>query len=221
VTGAGRGPDPAPVGAGGAPSPPEDPAHVLGPEWQPGPDGLLFRRGARVILLDDDDRVLLLRGHDVDEPGRRWWFTVGGGIDAGESDRDAAVREVLEETGLLLTADDLDGPVFTRSAIFDFFARTCRQDEVFFLARLTGPASLSTSGWTDVERRVVDDLRWWPLDELARVTEEVFPAGLADLVSGLLGGWDGRTRHLGLASSLRARRAQGSGRADRATDDDT
>lgn len=179
------------------------PAHILGPEWRPGPDGLLFRRGARVILLDDADRVLLLRGHDADEPERSWWFTVGGGIDDGEDERAAAVREVLEETGLVLAAEELHGPVFTRSAIFDFFARTCRQDEVFFLARIRAAGVLSTAGWTDVERRVVDDLRWWALDDLARVTEEVYPAGLAGLVAGLLGGWDGRTRHLGLASSLR------------------
>ncbi len=178
------------------------PVHGLGPEWRPGPDGLLFRRGARVIVLDDDDRVLLLRGHDADQPERGWWFTVGGGIDEGETDLAAAVREVWEETGIELRAEDLQGPVFTRSAIFDFFARTCRQDEVFFLARLHGEATITTGGWTDVERRFVDDLRWWHPDALAQVTEEVFPHGLAQLVSGLLGGWDGRTRHLGLASSV-------------------
>lgn len=176
-------------------------AHTLGPEWRMGPDGLLFRRGARVIVLDDADRILLLRGHDADRPERRWWFTVGGGIDRGESDRDAAVREVREETGIGLQAQDLVGPVFTRSAIFDFFARTCRQDEVFFLTRVPAEARISTDGWTDVERRFVDDLRWWHLDALAQVREEVFPHGLATLVAGLLGGWDGRTRHLGLATS--------------------
>ena len=74
----------------------------LGAEWVLGTDGLRFRRAARVILLDDSDRVLLLRGHDVDQPERGWWFTVGGGIDAGEDARAAAVREVREETGLVL-----------------------------------------------------------------------------------------------------------------------
>ena len=171
----------------------------LGAEWVLGDDGLRFRRAARVILLDDDDRVLLIRGHDVDQPERSWWFTVGGGIDPGEDARSAAVREVREETGLVLEAAELVGPVFTRSAVFDFFAESCRQDEEIFLARVVvrdDDTVLSRDGWTDLELDVLDELRWWELDALRRVTEEVFPQGLADLVRGLLPRWDGVIRHL-------------------------
>jgi len=175
------------------------PVHVFGPEWVPGPDGMLQRSAARVILLDEDDRVLLVRGHDVDAPERSWWFTVGGGIDAGEDARAAAVREVREETGIRIAPGDLVGPVYTRCALFDFAARTCRQDEELFVARVRSTdLVLSRDGWTDVEHDVIDELRWWAVDELARVTIEVFPAGLADLVRDVLV-WDGTTRHLGLA----------------------
>ena len=73
---------------------------ALGDDWTPGPDGLPWRRAARVILLDEADRLLLVRGHDTDQPDRGWWFTVGGGIGVGETSRDAAVREMREETGL-------------------------------------------------------------------------------------------------------------------------
>ena len=182
------------------------PAHALGPDWVMGEDGLRTRRAARVILLDQDDRVLLVRGHDADQPSRSWWFTVGGGIDAGEDSRAAAVREVREETGLLLRPEDLVGPVFTRSAVFDFVAEHCRQDEDIYLARLDAGAAaeataLSRAGWTDLERDVIDELRWWDLEDLAREELEVFPEGLAALVRSLLPGWDGRTRRLGLGAA--------------------
>lgn len=172
------------------------PAQRLGPGWQVGPDGVPYRRGARVIVLDDVGRVLLMRGNDAGRPDRHWWFTLGGGIDEGESDRDAAAREVREEAGLVVHPADLVGPVFTRRAVFDFFAITCRQDEVYFLARVSGAVVLATHGWTEVERRFVTDLRWWEPGALAEVEEEVFPAGLATLVADLAAGWDGRTRRL-------------------------
>ncbi len=179
----------------------EPPVQGLGPDWTRGPDGLLHRRGARVILLDEHDRVLLIRGHDLDQPERSWWFVVGGGIDEGESALDAAVREVREETGIELAADEVLGPVFTRSAIFDFFREHCRQDEEIFLARVPSSSFVveDRSRWTTLEQDVIDELRWWTLAELALVEIEVFPEGLATLVESLLPQWDGVTRHLGLA----------------------
>ena len=186
----------------GAPADDGRPPDRLGPEWVRGADGVRFRRGARVVLLDADDRVLLLRGHDVDQPERSWWFTVGGGIGDGEDPRAAACREAHEEVGVALAPADLTGPVFTRSAVFDFLAEHCRQDEVFFLARV-GQAldadAVDRSGWTPVELESVDEVRWWTLADLDRTTEQVYPEGLAHLLRPLLGGWDGVTRDLGRA----------------------
>jgi 8-oxo-dGTP pyrophosphatase MutT (NUDIX family) len=173
---------------------------VLGDDWVLGADGLRFRRAARVLLLDAEDRLLLVRGHDADQPERSWWFTVGGGIDPGEDARAAAVREVREETGLVLDPGALVGPVLTRTGIFDFFAERCRQEEEFFVARVEQALdtdAVARDGWTAVEQDVLDELRWWHLDDLDAETREVFPAGLPDLVRPLLRGWDGVTRHLG------------------------
>nr|WP_233571528.1 NUDIX domain-containing protein [Cellulomonas triticagri] len=175
---------------------------MLGDGWVLGDDGLRYRRAARVLLLDADDRLLLVRGHDVDQPERSWWFTVGGGIDPGESAPDAALREVREETGLVLDPGALVGPVLTRTGIFDFYAQRCRQDEEFFLARVDHALdtdAVDRVGWTALEQDVLDELRWWDLAELdvEGETREVFPEGLADLVRGLLTGWDGVVRHLG------------------------
>jgi 8-oxo-dGTP pyrophosphatase MutT (NUDIX family) len=192
---------------------PVDPVDPVGEdpfasEWRLGEDGLWFRRGARVLLLREAPRapggveLLLVRGHDADQPERSWWFTVGGGIGEDEAPDAAAVRELAEETGIAVDRADLVGPVFERSAVFDFLARTCRQDELLYLARLPAGAGedLSTAGWTDVEGDVLDELRWWALPDLAAAEAagaEVYPAGLSALVSGLVAGWDGVLRRIG------------------------
>jgi 8-oxo-dGTP pyrophosphatase MutT (NUDIX family) len=170
---------------------------ALGPDWVLGPDGLRHRRAARVIVLDDAGRALLVRGHDADQPERSWWFTVGGGIDAGETAVEAALRELREEAGLTLAPEDLEGPVMTRAGIFHFFAETCRQDEVFFVARVGAGHVPVADGWTDVEREVLDELRWLTAEELRAQPYEVFPTALPDVVDALAGGWDGTVRHLG------------------------
>lgn len=174
----------------------------LGPDWVPGPDGLRERRAARVIVLDEHGRVLLVRGHDSDQPDRSWWFTVGGGIEPGEDEVTAALRELAEETGLRLGSQDLLGPVATRSAVFDFFSEHCRQHESLFLARVPAASALSAAGWTALEREVVDEVAWWEPEALREADIEVFPALLPDLVENLHAGWDGRTRHLGEEDGL-------------------
>ncbi|MDO8107827.1 NUDIX domain-containing protein [Isoptericola sp. b441] len=168
----------------------------LGPDWTLGADGRWHRRGARVLLLDEQDRLLLARGHDADRPERSWWFTVGGGIDEGESARQAAARELFEETGLRLDAERLVGPVLRRAAVFDFWALPVRQDEVFFLARIADAPELVADGWTAIERDFMDELAWWDLDDLEAQHLEVFPARLPAVVRGLLNGWDGVLRTL-------------------------
>lgn len=173
----------------------------LGPDWVPGPDGIPRRDGARVVVLDAADRVLLVRGHDAGDPDRSWWFTVGGGIEAGESPREAAVRELYEETGVRADPAQLEGPVLRRSSIFDFVAVTCRQDEEYFLLRLDHAddalGTAAQSGWTELEANVLDELRWWRLEDLAAHADtgaEVFPLGLAGMLREWLTGWDGVTR---------------------------
>lgn len=189
---------PAPGGAASADAA-GDRTTSLGPDWEVGPDGLRSRRAARVLVLDDDGRALLVRGHDVDEPGRSWWFTVGGGIDAGESAREAAARELFEETGIVCAPEALVGPVVERSALFRFLRETCRQDEEFFVVRVPGRGEVpSRDGWTDAERELLDEMRWMSAAELRAEQREVFPESLPELVEELAAGWDGVVRRLGV-----------------------
>lgn len=54
------------------------------------------RIGAVVIVLDPDDRVLLVK-----PTYKEGWQLPGGGVHAGESVADAAARELKKETGLI------------------------------------------------------------------------------------------------------------------------
>ena len=53
--------------------------------------------GANAIIFDDDGGILLEKRSD-----NGWWGLPGGHVEIGESAQDAVVREVLEETGLVV-----------------------------------------------------------------------------------------------------------------------
>jgi 8-oxo-dGTP pyrophosphatase MutT (NUDIX family) len=140
---------------------------------------------------------LLIRGHEADKPDRAWWFTVGGGIDAGETPLEAALRELHEETGLVLGPDDLVGPVMTRSGLFHFFAESVRQDEVFYLARVPTGTMPAVTAWTDLEVSLLEAIEWLSPTALREQSLEYFPAELPAAMERLASGWDGTVVHLG------------------------
>ena len=152
------------------------------------------RPAARVVLLDDADRVLLFEGADPARTHEPFWFTVGGGIEPGEELRAAAAREVREETGLRLGEDDLVGPVWVRDVLFTFDGTPYSSREWFFVARCQNGLVVDTSGFDDVEVATVLRHRWWSADELHRTGEVFYPLQLAQLLPAAASGWDGVTR---------------------------
>jgi ADP-ribose pyrophosphatase YjhB (NUDIX family) len=61
------------------------------------------------LAYDDSGRLLLVqRGN---EPGRGLWAPPGGRVEPGEDDATALVREMAEETGLVVQPGDLVGRV--------------------------------------------------------------------------------------------------------------
>ena len=141
------------------------------------------RQAARVLLLDDRDRLLLFGGADPHVPEVHFWFTPGGGIEPGETLEQGALRELREETGC--TQVQLSGPVWTRTAEFIFEGEAIRSLETYFLARVA-EWDVDTRGFTDLERRAVHTHRWWTLAELLDATETLYPTALPVLFRDLL-----------------------------------
>jgi 8-oxo-dGTP diphosphatase len=59
-------------------------------------------QGIAAAIIVDDGRVLMIRRRVAE--GELSWAFPAGGIEAGESPEDAAVRETAEETGLTVAA---------------------------------------------------------------------------------------------------------------------
>ncbi|MFI6819405.1 NUDIX hydrolase [Micromonospora sp. NPDC050187] len=145
------------------------------------------RRAARVLLLDAAGRVLLFRGIDPARPDFGYWFTPGGGLDAGEEPAVGAARELAEETGLRLAPAELGPAVWRETVEFPFDGVWYRQEQDFFLVRV--PAwEVDTTGFDEVERASVTGHHWWSRDELAVTTERYYPVDLPALLTRVLGG---------------------------------
>jgi ADP-ribose pyrophosphatase YjhB (NUDIX family) len=61
------------------------------------------------IIKDPGGRLLLIRRGHAPEAGR--WSLPGGRVEPGESDQQAVIREIREETGLEIECDQLIGSV--------------------------------------------------------------------------------------------------------------
>lgn len=138
------------------------------------------REAVRAIVLDPDDRVLLVRwvneDHDVDV-----WLTPGGGLDEGEDPDEGLRRELREETGL--DAFEAGPLIWMRTHAFPWYGRTVEQRETFVLVRVPRfevrlTAELAVEG--------VREIRWWTLEEIEASSATFAPRRLAVLLRDLL-----------------------------------
>jgi ADP-ribose pyrophosphatase YjhB (NUDIX family)/GNAT superfamily N-acetyltransferase len=141
------------------------------------------RRAARVVLLDPDDRVLLMR-YDDGPPNGRHWTTPGGGAEAGEDYPAAALRELAEETGW--TDIELRDEVLSRVFEMEYAGQMVRQDERMYLARTQQPQREIRGVEAMHAADGIAAWRWWTLPELESTTEDIWPRGLAAMISGWL-----------------------------------
>jgi TDG/mug DNA glycosylase family protein len=140
------------------------------------------RAAVRALVLDSDNRVLLIRYVSPAEQAL-WWVLPGGAVDPGESPEAALRRELAEEVG---TGLDPGQCVWTREFVFPFGERWYRQAERIYLTQVDAVELAPALTQAELAEEGVHEHRWWTADELEASGERFAPRRLPTLVRDLL-----------------------------------
>ncbi|TCN34244.1 8-oxo-dGTP pyrophosphatase MutT (NUDIX family) [Kribbella orskensis] len=122
-----------------------------------------LRPAARGVVLDQDDRILLLRFEFDDRP--RVWAAPGGGVEPGESAHDALVRELREEVGI--EAPDDPPHLWHQVVVADGHAKG--YDGVindYYLVRLDSFTPSGAMSPEELRAENVHGHQWWSVSDL-------------------------------------------------------
>ena len=128
-----------------------------------------MRKRAGIILIHEGKLALMERHRQ----GRHYFAFPGGGVDEGETDEQAAIREAMEELGIEVGIAQKAATIL----------REGRRDQVYFLVKWLGGEYGTGTGEefdeVDEENGTYNPV-WMPLGEL--LEKNVVPRGLAELV---------------------------------------
>ncbi len=152
-----------------------------------------IRLTARILVLNERDEVLTLEAYDVNNTPTDFWETPGGDLEPDESFEDAAKRELLEETGLVVQR--LGSHVWVRRKTVPAWGISRMLpsvdeiviEERYFVVRVDGFA-IRFENPDELERNMTLGHCWWSLEELISTSETVYPENLARHLKPILRG---------------------------------
>jgi double-stranded uracil-DNA glycosylase len=137
------------------------------------------RAAVRALVIDDDDRILLVQ-YRRPVGDETWWGTPGGGVDPGESDEQALARELREEIGL--REFELGPVLYEHVSEFPWARELFRQVNTTYLVRVREHEPRAT---IDLAAEGVVDVRWWSRGELEATDAQLAPSDLLERVRNL------------------------------------
>ncbi|MCH9812275.1 NUDIX domain-containing protein [bacterium] len=148
------------------------------------------RKSIRILLINPENKILLFRikpNPIILLQNGIYWFTPGGGIEQGETLKEAALRELFEETGLL--QEDLSlGPVIWESRVnLVINGKEIEQFEKFIVVH-TKKLEISLENFTEDEKQCIEKASWFSHEELLQVTDTIYPEKLRTLLPPILKG---------------------------------
>lgn len=153
------------------------------------------RNSIRVILINDKKELLLMCVEDKKTTSADgiysgpFWVLVGGGMEPGENIKEAAFRELHEETGLSRADVELSSVVW-RSEVHMVLAGTPSHiKDQYIVAKLKkNDGKISNENFTDWEKEVVRKVDWFSLEQIKNISDPVYPIGLTDYLPDILDG---------------------------------
>ena len=135
-----------------------------------------FRLRAAAIIIEND--CVLMAGNE----GVSFLYSIGGGIHHGETAEQAAIREVLEETGVKYEIERL---AFIHENLFVMQegvlkGRECHEIAFYFLMRSRNSQEVSCKSATHDGKEFI---KWIPISKLPRYT--VYPSFYIEKLSNI------------------------------------
>ncbi|WP_081849900.1 NUDIX hydrolase [Marinobacterium lacunae] len=115
------------------------------------------------MIVNEKNELLLFQYKDEHKPDP-FWATVGGELKSGESYREAAKRELYEETGL---TDEIGPMLLKREDVFAVARSTpAIWQEEYYLVECNSNSEVFAAQWTDEEKYTIQQWKWWTLAEM-------------------------------------------------------
>jgi 8-oxo-dGTP pyrophosphatase MutT (NUDIX family) len=132
--------------------------------------------------VDREGRVLLQLGRELHRRDDRFWLTIGGGTERGETLAEAASREMREEAGIDVDPAMLGEPIGRTVVEYSVFALLPVTQYQTYFAIAVDDAAVKFAHQSLIERLTIERHEWLSEEELAGRPERLTDPGLPRLM---------------------------------------